>query len=680
MASITHTSPFDNVDEKTYKRRINAWMLYDWANSAFATTIMAAILPAYYSAVAGSTLPSAATATAYWSLTNSLALFIIALLSPVLGTISDILNNKKKFLSFFVGIGVIGTGLLVLINTGDWILASLFFIIGRIGFGGSIIFYDALLPHVARDEDQDWVSSGGFAWGYVGGGILLAVNVVMLQLIPDSLFDYAGIRLSFLSVAIWWAVFSIPLLLRVPEPNIGHKLKGNAENIVKLGFKATFAVFRDIRSYPQLFLYLIAFLIYSDAINTIIGVAVIYGAELGFETLELVLALLLVQFVGIPFTLIFGNLPSKQEKRRHYYLAFVVFNAIALPIGGYIASQTLDASITGTPPAPYVSQNGFYGEGNYDSSSFTTTGEWQTLTISPEEQVSRGIMGQLTLLFSPPAESQYLQATSPNAQIDFPINGKRFNVEYATDVNGGAVDILVDGVPLVETADDGSLLVPTLIMQDDLRRYGESAEYTLATEGQHTISFVSRDDKPVSISRIKVLPPLRSSSLPTIFAILMGTQVVGIVFALLTGNLFKPYSDRLDTRNSILLSLVIYGIISVWGYFLNATIEFWFLAWMVGIVQGGSQALSRSLYSHMCPATKSGKFFGLFSIMSKFASIIGPLLFALAVALFGSSRPAILSLIALFFIGGYLLTRVNIEEGFRQANEEDQRFYREQGA
>ncbi|MCA9912169.1 MAG: MFS transporter, partial [Anaerolineae bacterium] len=196
------------IDEATYRRRIRAWVLYDWANSAFVTTVIAAFLPAYYSAVAGATLPSEATATAYWSLTLSFSIFIVAILSPILGTISDIMRGKKKFLAFFILVGIIGTALLVLVNTGDWFLASLFLVFGRIGFAGANVCYDALLPHVARDEDQDSVSARGFALGYLGGGILLAINVAMFLFIPDDmLFENAGIRLSFLSVAIWWAVF-----------------------------------------------------------------------------------------------------------------------------------------------------------------------------------------------------------------------------------------------------------------------------------------------------------------------------------------------------------------------------------------------------------------------------------------------------------------------------------------
>jgi UMF1 family MFS transporter len=323
-ASSAH---FNQIDEREYQRRIRAWTLYDWANSAFATTILAAILPTYYSAVAGATLPSRAVATQYWSIGLSVSLFIAAIMSPLLGTVSDVVRGKKKFLAVFTGVGIVSTALLVLVGTGDWLLASILAVLGRVGFNGAISFYDSLLPHVARPEDQDSVSSRGYAMGYLGGGLLLAINVAMIQFLGGEW----GARWSFVSVAIWWAIFSIPLFRRVPEPRSATEKLKSGETVLKVSIRRIVDTVKDIRHYGDLFKFLIAFLIYNDAIGTIISVAAIYGAELGFGTIELVLALLLVQFVGIPFSLIFGRLPSQEEKRRPLYVAFILFNVVALP-------------------------------------------------------------------------------------------------------------------------------------------------------------------------------------------------------------------------------------------------------------------------------------------------------------------------------------------------------------
>ena len=170
----------------------------------------------------------------------------------------------------------------------------------------------------------------------------------------------------------------------------------------------------------------------------------------------------------------------------------------------------------------------------------------------------------------------------------------------------------------------------------------------------------------------RVLPTTLTSNIGFILGLIIAVELVGFLLAFLLGNpLFSSLAETLDTKRSVLLALLVYAVISIWGFFLNSVIEFWFLAWMVAIVQGGSQALSRSLYASMSPASKSGEFFGLFGIMEKFSAIFGPLIFAAAVASFGSSRPAVLSIVAFFIVGGLLLMTVNVEEGRSVAQAED---------
>ncbi len=680
MASATHT-----VDEATYKKRINAWAMYDWANSAFATTILAALLPVYYSTVAGSTLPSEATATAYWSITLSLSLFIVAIMSPILGTISDVMRGKKRFLAIFVGIGVVGTGLLVFINTGDWLLASLFFVLGRIGFGGSIIFYDALLPHIAREEDQDWVSTRGYAFGYLGGGILLAINVAMFLFVPDTVFENAGVRLSFLTVALWWAVFSLPILRQVPEPPSATASLKRGETVVDVSLVRLRDTFRDLTKYRELFKFLVAFLIYNDAIGTIIGLAAIYGAELGFGLVELVLALLLVQFVGIPFSIIFGRLPRKNDDRTPLYLAFILFNTVTLPIAGVIFANALPADVSGTQPPPYVTDNEFVGEGVYgfDDNAFTTDGAWDDVLVSGDDLVGDGVMGSITtMLTGRPDDVNYITTDASDASQQFTFNGQNLTLTYRIAPDGGVIGFVIDGQLLTTTStdDDGNETETpvTIDTYNETVRYGETFLIELPESGNQMIEIVNVSDSTdtaqgdvIALTHITVEPPFRQSSLPVVIGLLIGIEIIGIIFAFVFKSRFVGLANWLDTRRSILLALVVYCIVAGWGFILNATVEFWFLAWMVAMVQGGSQALSRSLYASMCPTTKSGEFFGFYSIMEKFAAIIGPLIFALAGILLGSSRPAILSLVILFVIGGYLLTRVDIAEGQRVARAED---------
>ncbi len=661
-------------DETTYKRRINAWAMYDWANSAFATTILASLLPIYYSTVAGSTLPSEATATAYWSLTISFSLFVLAILSPILGTISDVMRNKKRFLAIFIGLGVVGTGLLVFVNTGDWLLASLVFVLGRIGFGGSIVFYDALLPHVARPEDRNWVSSRGYALGYLGGGLLLAVNVAMYFFIPDSLFENAGLRLSFLSVAVWWLVFSLPMLRRVPEPPSLQATLKRGETMLGASFKRLRATFRNIRKYRELFKYLVAFLVYNDAIGTIIAVAAIYGAELGFDLTELVLAILLVQFAGIPFSIIFGRLPAHNDSRAPFYLAFILINAIALPLIGLGLVSALPADVSGAAPLPYQTIDTHVGEGSYalDGGNFETTGNWRTLSVLGEDLVGEGLMGSLTAaLTGIPDDLTYALTDEVGAAQKLQYNGQQVTVTFARATDGGVIGIVLDGEPLLN--DDGQALI--IDTYGETLRYGETRTLDVPTAGPHTLEIINVSVDParslIAVSQVEVQRPARESSLPTIAGIILTFEVVALVVAWLMQSRFVNLSNWLDTRRSILLSLLVYCIIACWGFLLNSTVEFWMLAVMVSMVQGGSQALSRSLYASLCPSAKSGEFFGFYAIMEKFASIIGPLIFAFAGIVLGSTRPAILSLILLFLLGGYLLSRVDIAAGQRLAREEN---------
>ncbi len=330
------------VDDRTYRKRVRAWAMYDWANSAFATTILSAVLPVYYSQVAGRTLGSAAQATAYWTATLSISLIIVAILSPILGTISDLKRGKKKFLAAAILIGALGVSLLVFVGTGDWLIASAAFVIARIGFATGNVFYEALLPHVAREGDLDRVSSLGYAVGYLGGGLLLAINIVMIFTLGNSL----GTRLSFLSVALWWIIFSIPIMRRVPEPPAAVSTRTGG--ILSVTFNRLGNTFRHLRSYRELLKFLIAYLIYNDGIGTIIGVAVIYGAELGFGSIDLIAAILLVQFVGIPFSIVFGKIPSKTESKRAFFLAFVLWNLVMLPVVGIGSQYVFSPDVTPT--------------------------------------------------------------------------------------------------------------------------------------------------------------------------------------------------------------------------------------------------------------------------------------------------------------------------------------------
>jgi len=409
-----------------------AWAMYDWANSAFVTTIIAALFPPYFAAVACKGLPDA-TASFRLALGTSIALAFIAILSPILGAVADRAPIKKKMLAGFTTLGVIVSCALATVGTGDWVLGLVLFGVGNIAANGAFVFYDSLLPHVAREDELDRVSAAGYALGYVGGAVLLIVNAMMVM--HPGWFGLAdkgaAVRWSFVTVGVWWAVFAIPLFRRVAEPRVARALDGpRGLAMVGAAFRDLGQTFRELRRYRQAMLLLVAFLIYNDGIGTIIRMATVYGHEIGLESGAMITALILVQLVGIPATFGFGALAAK-----------------------------------------------------------------------------------------------------------------------------------------------------------------------------------------------------------------------------------------IGTRAAIFLGIGVYCGVAIYGFFLKTQLDFYILAGLVGLVQGGTQALSRSLFARMIPKAKSSEFFGLFAVFEKFAGIFGPAVFAAATAIFGSSRPAILSIIAFFLNGGALLATVDVKAG-----------------
>jgi len=419
-----------------HRRELRAWAMYDWANSAFWTTVIVAVFPPFFSDYAAAGLP-AADATARFAWSTTFAVTVVALLGPILGAVADYRAVKKKLLAVFMAIGVAATLLMATIDRGNWTYAALLFVVANIGVAASQVFYDSLLPHIAAPEELDRVSTSGFALGFLGGGVLLLVNLAWILSpgtfgLPDTV---AAIKLSFVSVAFWWLIFSIPLMRRVPEPPRALESdETGAENSMRAAFVRVLETFHELRGYRQAFLMLVAFLLYNDGIQTIIRMASIYGAEIGIDRNAQIAAFVVVQFTGIPCSFAFGSL-----------------------------------------------------------------------------------------------------------------------------------------------------------------------------------------------------------------------------------------AGRIGPKHAIYLSLAVYTCISILGFFMTTTWQFFALAFLVGTVQGGSQALSRSLFARMIPKHKSSEYFGFFSVFEKFAGIFGPALFAASVTLFGSSRAAILSVILFFVVGAAVLTRVDVARGEAQA-------------
>ena len=427
-----------------HRPELRAWAMYDWGVSAAQTTITTAVFPIFFVSYAGAGLDGTK-ASETWGIANTVGAVLIAVLAPLLGAVADYRAAKKRFLRLFMLLGVGSTLAMFFIGRGQILFASVLFILLLAGATGSMTFYESLLPHIAREDEVDRVSTAGYALGYVGGGLLLALNLLWIQ--QPALFglpsgegltpEQASLpaRLAFASVGVWWLLFSLPVLRRVPEPPRTIEADERpGESAWRVAFTRLGETLRELRGYKQAFLMMLAFTIYNDGIQTIIKMASVYGTEIGIGQGDLITAILLVQFIGIPCAFAFGSI-----------------------------------------------------------------------------------------------------------------------------------------------------------------------------------------------------------------------------------------AGRIGAKRSIFVGLAVYTGICVFAYFMKSAREFYILAVLVGLVQGGTQALSRSLFATLIPKHKSGEFFGFFSVFEKFGGILGPLAFALVINRFQSSQLAILSVIVFFIVGGLLLIGVNVEDGERAA-------------
>jgi MFS transporter, UMF1 family len=411
---------------------LRAWAMYDWANSAFWSTIVTAVFPSFFSDYAAAGLsPLDATSRFAWATTA--ALTVVALLAPVLGALADHRPLKKRLLAIFLIIGVAATVLMGTIGRGEWVYALALFMIANIGVASTLVFYDSLLPHIAPPGEIDRVSTAGYAMGFIGGGVLLLINLAWI--LSPATFGLSGtiaaIHLTFVSVGVWWLLFSLPLFRTVPEPPVRlEAFRASGVALVGVAIGAAWKTLREISANRDAFLMLVAFLLYNDGIQTIIRMSSIYGAEVGIDRNAQIAAFVMVQFVGVPCSFLFG--------------------AVA---------------------------------------------------------------------------------------------------------------------------------------------------------------------------------------------------------------------GRIGAKTAIFFALAVYVGISVLGYFMTAAWQFFVLAFLVGMVQGGSQALSRSLFARMTPRAKSSEYFGFFAVFEKFAGIFGPAVFAASVTVFQSSRAAVLSVIVFFIAGGIALSFVDVEAG-----------------
>ena len=315
------------------------WALYDWANSAFATTVMAGFFPIFFKSYWASDLSDAESTFVIGS-ANSIVGLVIAVSAPILGAIADAGNSKKRLLLIFATIGIISTGYLFFVPESSWKFAITFYAVGVIGFSGGNIFYDSLLVSVSNQDQRNQVSSLGFSMGYLGGGLLFLLNVLMFSY--PSFFGLSSqieaVLWSFMSVALWWAIFTTPLITGVKESKI-HEDNSGLFTIIKIAFQNLYKTGLSIKQYKSAVIFLLAYFLYMDGVDTIIRMATSYGADIGLSAQSMIGALLLTQFIGFPATLVFGVYSDKFGYKQT--LSFAIF----IYIGVVLFSSQMDTAI-----------------------------------------------------------------------------------------------------------------------------------------------------------------------------------------------------------------------------------------------------------------------------------------------------------------------------------------------
>ena len=316
-----------------------SWVFYDWANSAYSILITTAIFPLYFKAAAKEAGLAASTSTAYWGYANSFATLLISLCAPILGSIADFKGFKKRFFTFFFALGIIFTLLLAVVPSNQWLILLICYMVTVIGFGGTNIFYDAFLVDVTTEDRMNQISSKGFAMGYIGSTIPFIIGIALIILSQQSIIPLSvtvASQAAFAITALWWGLFTIPMLKNVNQVYYKERVPNPFSN----GFKQLFETFKKIKLYRPLFLFLLAYFFYIDGVNTIITMSTAYGSDLGISSTNLLIILFATQVVAAPFAILYGKLADKFRGKTMLLVGILVY--IVICAYAYFLETTLD--------------------------------------------------------------------------------------------------------------------------------------------------------------------------------------------------------------------------------------------------------------------------------------------------------------------------------------------------
>ena len=630
------------LDLESNPQAVRGYAFYDWAKSSFETSVTTAVLPAWFAYIflkanglEATVLGVSMTSDAIWSYSVSIAAIFVAILAPSLGVIADRRAIKIWWLRILTYLGAGSTFLLAFAPMfgvdQQWVWLIVMFLMANVGLNGAGVFYNALLPHLGTDEEMDAISNRAYAYGYLGGGLLLAVHLVMFLSITG---DWV-IPFIMASSGVWWLGFACLTFAWVPEPPIENEMEVlGVANSAKFAFSELKKTFGQVTHFRTLFIYMIAYFFFIDGINSVSALAGIYGVTvLGLTTGNLIAIILIIQFVAAPCAIGFTKLAKRTST--HYALSFSLVMWVVVIVGALsFAPLVLESHDEYDIQFDWDTD----GDGIADAEDDDTDGDW----YSNAAEVEAG---------TDPLDPSSTPNPNPSIWLQQRLDGKG---QYVVSVGGGTYENGLsqsageqawgldwsDVLPLHFVENEAGDTIyefdnptgPSSVVLNDSRisdftaTFGEDSRLSMSVQGGSLDGTTALgDDHPTSL----------------------GDGPLDFVSEAVRDNLWKPIG---------------------FGVFM----QFLLLGCMAGALLGGSQGLARSIFGQMVPETRSAEFFGFFGFFGRVAAIIGPLLYGTRTVMY-DSRVGIASICVLIVIGSVMMKWVDVDDGRRAAMEEDAR-------
>ena len=632
------------------KKALKGWYFFDWANQAYALTVMTVIAPALMAS-----LYNQATGTqsgdAFYAYVLTFSMVFVVITAPALGVIADRFPIKKKLLKWYTAVGIIFTALMgaaPYFGSDGYIVLAMIFTLGTIGFTGGNVIYYSFMPYMADRRCQDHVSTWGYMYGFMGGSILLVFHLILLQgpLDWDTNFKLAVI---FVTSSLWWLGFGILMFQWTPEPEIpsNHEWEGFGKT-AKSAYAQVFKTLKEIRKFKVLALFLLAYLLFYDGVNTIASIASAFGESvLRLNPAMNIMLLLTVNIVAIPMTFVFGKLADKKGTKFALVTALLIYCFVSVTAAGFAPLE-----LEGEEDAERFDFQFTYDE---------TTGDYNLTTLQ-----DRGYEGWIS------EDSEGDAAFRDAFQENFPETD--YSVEAAgesTLTNGILVCLgILAGIAIL----GGGIL---WIQRQEWGWMGILAAFLFVGAGIFAASFLAESAKVADEEEVKSITEEQAIALVASFEetsdhrfsiiIIGGNEAIAGEFEV--GDRHPSIVDQGGPVDGWASTMRDY----VWAPLgISVSIQWIILGLFVGCAMGSAGAQARSVFSQLTPKTRTSEFFGFFGFLGKSAAMIGTFLYGIASSLF-DSRVAVMTITVVILAGTYLTTRVDMEEGIRVAEEEDAR-------